>query len=228
MAELVIALDVENENKAVKLASSLKGIVNWFKVGLELFVAHGPSVVKNLKDMGFKVFLDLKFFDIPNTVANGVRSACSLDVDLLTVHCQGGERMCEAALKSGKEYSNGKLLIFGVTVLTSFAGGDLPGLKIPASHYSLELASLAAEWGLPGIVCSGLDVGEIKRLHPDLQCLCPGIRPVNYEKGDQRRVVTPAHAVSAGADFLVVGRPVIAADNPQKAAESILAEMNNI
>lgn len=227
MAELIAALDVENGEKALRLASALRGVVGWLKIGLELFTARGPSAVRDLKRLGFNIFLDLKFYDIPNTVAAGVRSAAALEADMLTVHCQGGGRMCEAALRSAAKYSGGRLLIFGVTVLTSFADGDLPGLNEPAQAYAMKLADLASQWGLPGVVCSGLEAEKIKSRNPDLLCLCPGIRPSGSGGEDQRRVVAPARAVQAGADYLVVGRPITQAADPAKAAESILEEMRN-
>lgn len=226
MPELIVALDVQTCDKALALASSLKDVVSWFKVGLELFVAHGPHVVRELKNMGRKIFLDLKFYDIPNTVAQGVRSACELEVDMLTIHCQGGRKMCEAALASAQEYSQEKLLVFGVTVLTSFSNGEMPGLKIPAAQYAFDLAGLAYQWKLPGIVCSGLEVERIKSLYPNMLCLCPGIRPQSSPAGDQRRTVTPAEAVKAGANYLVVGRPITQALDPVLAARTILKEMS--
>lgn len=225
MAELIVALDVENLDMALSIARSLKGQVGWFKLGLELFVAHGPTAVRELKKLDCKIFLDLKFYDIPNTVANGVRSACGLNVDMLTIHCQGGRRMCEAALNAANEYGSTKPLIFGVSVLTSFADGDLPGLDISARQYALTLADLASRWSLPGLVCSGQEVGKIKPIHPEMLYLCPGIRPKSASQGDQRRVVSPAEAVRAGADFLVVGRPIIEAENPALAAKGILEEI---
>lgn len=225
MAELIAALDVESGEKALRLASSLKGAVSWLKIGLELFTARGPSIVRDLKRMGFNIFLDLKFYDIPNTVAAAARSAAALEADMLTAHCQGGRRMCEAALRSAAKYSGGRLQVFGVTVLTSFADGDLPGLDISAGAYAMELADLASQWGLPGVVCSGLEAEKIKSRNPGLLCLCPGIRPSGFGGEDQRRVVSPARAVQAGADYLVVGRPIAQAADPAKAAEAILEEM---
>lgn len=225
MAELIVALDVKSADEAVSLAASLKGLVKWFKLGLELFVANGPTVVQRLKNLDCKIFLDLKFYDIPNTVANGIRSACHLEVDMLTIHCQGGQRMCEAALSAANEFGQEKPLIFGVSVLTSFAEGELPGLSIPASEYAQRLADLAYKWRLPGLVCSGQELGAIKARHPEMLYLCPGIRPGSANNGDQKRVVTPMAAVRDGADYLVVGRPIIQAENPPLAAAAILDEM---
>lgn len=225
MAELIIALDVENGEKALALAKSLQGLTSWFKIGLELFIAQGPKIVEDLKNLGFRIFLDLKLYDIPNTVAAGVRSACQLDVDMLTVHCQGGQRMCEAALETVKKYSRRETLVFGVTALTSFAEGEMPGIAVPPQEYAFELAALAADWGLHGIVCSGHEVGKISAEFPQLRCLCPGIRPKMSDHGDQRRVVSPEYAVRSGADYLVVGRPIILSTNPVELVRSINQEI---
>lgn len=227
MAELIVALDLENASKALRLAKSLEGLVNWYKVGLELFIAQGPEIVRQLKHQGARVFLDLKLYDIPNTVAAAVRSACRLDADILSLHCQGGRRMCEIAIQAAQEASAHPPLLFGVTALTSFADGEMPGISIPTVDYALELAALADAWALPGIVCSGFELPKIKSLFPRLLCLCPGIRPQAAAKSDQRRVVSPSEAVKAGADFLVVGRPISQAPNPAKAAAEILAGMNS-
>lgn len=226
MTELIIALDLPNEKKAVALARSLKGLVSWFKVGLELFVASGPRIVEDLKVLGFKVFLDLKFYDIPNTVFSGVRSACQLEVDILTIHCQGGQRMCEAALAAANDGAKSPL-IFGVTALTSFAEGEMPGISQSPEAYAFELAGKAASWGLAGIVCSGLEVQNIKKSYPELLCLCPGIRPFASHTTDQRRVVTPMEAVRRGADYMVVGRPITQAPDPQKVVETINGQIQS-
>ena len=228
MAELIVALDQASGSKALRLVSSLHGLVNWFKVGLELFTAQGPEVIRQLKSQGANVFLDLKFYDIPNTVAAAVRSACHLEADILSLHCQGGRRMCEAALNAAQEASAKPPLLFGITALTSFADGEMPGIDIPTVQYAQQLGAMANAWGLPGIVCSGFEVSKIKSLFPELLCLCPGIRPKAFASGDQRRVVSPANAVREGADFLVVGRPICQAPDPAKAAAEILAEMNCI
>lgn len=223
MASLIIALDTGNAATAKELARGLKGGIEWLKVGLELFTAVGPAIIHDLKNMGFRVFLDLKFYDIPNTVAGAVKSAMSLNVDMLTLHLQGGERMCLAARDAIGHAEKGPLL-FGVTALTSFADGEMPGINISPAQFGLDLAMNAKKWGMDGVVCSGGEVDKIRRA-ANIPCLCPGIRPVGQEKGDQRRVMTPAEAVAAGADFLVVGRPVTKAADPSAAVRDILAEM---
>ncbi|MDR2726934.1 MAG: orotidine-5'-phosphate decarboxylase, partial [Deltaproteobacteria bacterium] len=199
------------------------GKAPWMKVGLELFTREGPMVVKTLKRMGFQVMLDLKLFDIPNTVRGGVRAASWIGTDLITIHLLGGERMCRAALEERDSLEH-KPMIFGVTVLTSLEQGELP-VQADLQHLTGELAGKAAHWGLDGVVCSGLDISGIKAAHPALRCLTPGIRPAGSSDDDQRRVVTPAEAVALGADFLVVGRPITQAKNPVAAAAAILGEM---
>lgn len=225
MAELVLALDYPSAEPALGMARRVAGEVPWAKVGLELFTAAGPDVVRGLKEMGFRVFLDLKCLDIPNTVAGAVRAAAALGADLLTVHASGGRRMLQAAV-AARDETGTALQLFAVTVLTSQDASDL-GLAGPDEVAALvmERARLAAACGLDGVVCSGLEVAGIKReITPALRCLTPGIRPAGTDD-DQRRVVTPERAVRDGADLLVVGRPITRAADPAGAARAILAQM---
>ncbi len=230
--ELIVALDVQGVEEALLIAEKLQGIVPWVKVGLELFVQSGPDIIAKLKGLGFKVFLDLKMYDIPNTVHGGVLSACHMGVDLLTIHTQGGERMAKAAMQAVKQYADSTQgaipLIFGVTVLTSMEKGELPLSAQDLHPLILDLAQKAHTWGLNGVVCSGHEASDIQKLcGGELLCLCPGIRPLSKEENsdDQKRVMTPAKAVQAGARFLVVGRPIIQAEDPQQAARDILESM---
>lgn len=227
MSELVVALDYATARDALEMAGRLRGAAPWVKVGLELFTAEGPAVVRELKQLGFKVFLDLKFFDIPNTVRGAVRCAGRAGADMCNVHVLGGARMAEAA-RQGRDESNPAMLLFGVTLLTSMTEADLPletgGLQ--GSELALRLAVSAKAYYLNGVVCSGLEVAGVKAATSDgLLCLTPGIRPAGTERADQRRVVTPAEAVRSGADYLVVGRPVTGADRPERAVEEIRNEM---
>ena len=227
MAKLVVALDYTDSLDALNMANSLRGSAEWMKVGLELFTREGPRVVHTLKGMGFKVMLDLKLFDIPNTVRGGVRSACWIGADLITVHLLGGERMIRAAVDEARQTVNGTHpLVFGITVLTSMEQGELPGYEGEISSLAADLATKGADWGLHGVVCSGHEVARIKTLRPELHCLTPGIRVENNTSDDQRRVMTPAQAVAAGSDFLVVGRPVTRAADPAAAARAIVASMS--
>jgi orotidine-5'-phosphate decarboxylase len=233
MAELVVALDFKDRESALAMARSLRGAVPWVKVGLELFTAEGPTLINELKALEFKVFLDLKFFDIPNTVQGAVRSAARLGVDMVNIHALGGERMARAAMAGCAE---GALpgceppLVLAVTMLTSMGPGDLPVNDAPnPSEMALDLAVKAKQYGLNGVVCSGLEVAAVKRAcGPGFIGLTPGIRPSSSGEDDQRRVVTPAKAVADGSDYLVVGRPITGAKSPKEAALAIIGEMRAV
>lgn len=219
-APLVIALDVPKRETAISLARLLAPVTPWMKVGLELFTAAGPGVVHDLRKLGCKVFLDLKFHDIPNTVAGAVRAAVSSGASICNVHVTGGEAMCRAAAEAvatARQGGRGCILL-GVTVLTSTGGeGEIDRRVV---NYAMQ----AKAWGLDGVVCSGQEVAAVKRVVGEhFICLCPGIRPDFYaESDDQSRVLTPREAVQAGADYLVVGRPVIRAASPVQAARTII------
>lgn len=225
MAELIVALDFPDTVSALALARRLRGVVPWCKVGMELFCLAGPTVLAQLREMDFHVFLDLKFYDIPNTAAQAVRAAARGGAELLTIHIQGGERMCREAMSAAAACERPPL-VFGVTVLTSFGPGQMPGITRAPADFAGELARLADDWKLDGIVCSGQEAAAVKAHHPRLRCLCPGIRPASAAADDQCRIMTPAAAVAAGADYLVVGRPITRAADPQAAARAILDEMH--
>lgn len=231
MPELVVALDLPDAPAALDMAARLTGAVTWVKVGLELYTAQGPSILAALKDMGFNVFLDLKFLDIPNTVRGAVRSAVGAGADMLNVHASGGARMMQAARQGLDEAATpgAAPLLLAVTVLTSMDERDLPlapGRTV--ADLVLDLARAARDAGLHGVVCSGHEAGAVKAAcGPGFICLTPGIRPAGADD-DQRRVVTPARAVAAGADFLVAGRPVTRAADPRGAALSLLEQMRQI
>jgi orotidine-5'-phosphate decarboxylase len=229
MADLVIALDYPDARGALGMAERLKGADVWMKVGLELFTAEGPSLISRIKDLGFKVFLDMKFFDIPNTVRGAVRSSVRHGVDMVNIHLMGGERMARAAMEGlheGAAGSGASPILLGVTVLTSMSQEDLPkGFTTTLPETVLQLASAGNSWGIHGVVCSGHEVVAIKNsCGKGYLCLTPGIRPVALGD-DQRRTMTPAEAVQAGSDFLVVGRPVTGSDDPAQAAHAILEAM---
>ena len=230
MAELVVALDFKDADAALSMARRLRGAATWMKVGLELFTAEGPRVVQELKGMDFKVFLDLKFFDIPNTVQGAVRSAARLGVDMLNIHALGGERMAKAALTGcteGAVAGQTPPVVLAVTMLTSMGVGDLPVEGTPPpSDMALDLAVKVKQYGLAGVVCSALEAQAVKGACGDaFVCLTPGTRPAAAAAADQRRVATPAQAVRNGSDYLVVGRPVTGADSPEDAARAIVEEM---
>ncbi|KAB1443308.1 orotidine-5'-phosphate decarboxylase [Pseudodesulfovibrio senegalensis] len=230
MAELVVALDYQDAGAALGMARKLEGLVPWAKVGMELFTAEGPAIVESLKKMEFKVFLDLKFHDIPNTVKGAVRSATHMGVDMVNIHALGGRRMAEGALE-GRDMglASGQVppIVLAVTVLTSVGPDDLPLKNAPEPGVlALDLAVKAKQYGLNGVVCSALEARGIKAsCGTGFSCLTPGIRPAAMAGDDQRRVVTPAQAVRNGSDYLVVGRPVTGATDPCAAARDIMDEM---
>jgi orotidine-5'-phosphate decarboxylase len=233
MAELVLALDVPDRDTALDMVRPLRGRLTWVKVGLELFCTAGPVLVRELREMGFKVFVDLKFLDIPNTVRGAVRSAVTAGADMLTLHLLGGEDMARAALAGRDEaLQEGQEppIILGVTLLTSLGEKDLvwnttPETAEPLPDMVVRLAGLAKAWGLSGVVCSGQEAERIRREHgPDLTLLTPGIRMTDAGD-DQTRAVTPAMAVAAGSDYLVVGRPITKAADPIAALGRFLEEL---
>jgi orotidine-5'-phosphate decarboxylase len=224
---LIVALDVSDAAAAHALAARLEGSVQWFKVGLELFVAAGPAVLEPLLKRGHSVFLDLKFHDIPNTVAGAVRSAASLGVQMMTVHAGGGPAMMSAAQAALQSVENPPQLL-AVTVLTSMDSIQLNATGVhdaPSDQVQL-LANLGLAAGIRGFVCSPHEVAALRRLTgPEGVLVVPGIRPAGAGIGDQKRIATPADALRAGASFLVVGRPITQAANPAQATEAILTEM---
>ncbi len=224
MAELIVALDFDDTLDALQMATQLRKEVNWVKVGLELFITEGPRIVQTLHGMGFKVFLDLKLHDIPATVLGATRAAITSGADLLSLHIVGGQRMCEAAVQATQEAQR-EVMLFGVTVLTSLGEKELPGYTGDLGILAQHLAQAANAWGLTGVVCSGHEVERIKSKNPGLMCLTPGIRLATGNSDDQRRIMTPAQAVSNGSDFLVVGRPITRAADPVQAALDVLEDM---
>ncbi len=226
---LVVALDVPTVAQARELAAQLRGNCRWLKVGLELYLATGNAMVEELAAQGFSVFLDLKFHDIPNTVAGAVRSAASMGASLLTVHAAGGPAMLIAAAEAASALPNAPRLL-AVTVLTSMDRAQLAaiGIEILAADQVLRLARMAIVSGIQGLVCSAEEVRLLRQeLGENAQLVVPGIRPVGAAIGDQKRIATPADAIRAGASHLVVGRPITNAADPAKAAQSILNEIAN-
>lgn len=229
MAELCVALDVATEGEALTLVDRLGEPADFYKVGLELFTIAGPSVVHGLRDRGKRVFLDLKLLDIPNTVAGAVASAGRLGADLLTVHVTGGPAMLKAAAAAAPP----SLRLLGVTLLTSFPVSEVEAAwgrtLVSLRDEVLRLAELAAECRLSGVVASPLEAAALRRrLGGEFLVVTPGIRLAGGETHDQARVATPAAAVEAGADILVVGRAVTAAADPAAAFAAIRAEMAGV
>ena len=230
MAELIVALDVNTREEAVSKVKVIGESVDFYKIGLELFTAEGPDVVKAVKDLGKRVFLDLKFHDIPRTVERAVKSGGKLGVDLMTIHSVGGKAMIQAAAQAAAEFGAAAPKILAVTVLTSLDQTDLEdvGIKGRTPVEQVEaMAKFAIENGANGLVCSPKEVGNLsKLLKAGTLFITPGVRPAGAAVGDQKRVATPADAVRDGATHLVVGRPILAAEDPVAAAKAIRAEMN--
>lgn len=241
---IIVALDVPEIETALQLVGQLAPVVGAFKIGSELFTSAGPEIVRRIRATGAAVFLDLKFHDIPNTVAKAVAAATRLDVQMLTVHTCGGLVMMraaeqsaqQAALQSGRNVP----LVLGVTVLTSLESHELSevGMDENIGRQVERLATLAAKAGLRGLVCSPLEIATLRQLLPaKVQLVTPGIRTrlgeasgaawAGAEKGDdQKRTLSPREAIDAGANRLVIGRPIYAAENPRAAAEKILASLS--
>jgi orotidine-5'-phosphate decarboxylase len=218
-----VALDTTDVNQARQLAAQLRGCVGGLKLGLEFFNAHGPDGIKPFVETGLPVFLDLKYHDIPNTVAGAVRAVAGLGVSILNVHAQGGAAMMRAGLDAAKSVSPATRVI-AVTMLTSLGDEDLPSLGIqpPVADQVLRLATLARQCGLDGVVCSAHEIVRLrKELGPDFLLVVPGIRPAGAVLDDQRRVMGPAEARDAGASVLVIGRPITGAPDPAQAARDI-------
>jgi orotidine-5'-phosphate decarboxylase len=227
---LDVAFDVSSAAEAERMAEKLRGHVGVFKVGSQLFTAEGPTVARHLAALGENVFLDLKFHDIPNTVHAAAREAARMGVTMLNVHASGGRKMMEAAFKGTRQGSSGpdRPLVLAVTVLTSLGTDDLAaiGLDGDAERAAIRLARLAQVAGLDGVVASALEIAAIRQTcGPNFVIVTPGIRPTTAGTDDQTRIATAKQAIRAGADYLVVGRPITAAADPAAAADAIVAEM---
>ncbi|MCF7760730.1 MAG: orotidine-5'-phosphate decarboxylase, partial [Cephaloticoccus sp.] len=223
--DLILVLDAPSTQAVKPTLRDLQGTVRWVKIGLELFTAAGPDAVREIADMGFKVFLDLKLHDIPNTVAKAVVSVSKLPIQMLTLHTSGGREMMQWALKAQAQHAP-ELLLLGVTVLTSTGTSTLNEFGVPGSpeEQVARLGQLAVDSGMRGLVCSPLELPLLRRrLPPDITLVTPGIRPRQAPADDQSRIMTPADAAHAGANFLVVGRPIFNAPDPVAAARGILA-----
>ena len=233
MNPILVALDVESAAEAMDLANQLRGSVGGYKIGKQLFTAAGPAIVRELTGRGDRVFLDLKFHDIPNTVAGAVQSAVATGAWMVNVHASGGSAMmkaaADAAARSASALGRPKPLIIGVTVLTSMTDAALReiGVQRPMIEQVVHLAKLAKASGLDGVVASPQETRAIRdACGSEFQIVTPGIRPADQQgKDDQARTLTPAEAIAAGATYLVIGRPITAAPNPREAAERIAATL---
>lgn len=227
--KLILALDLPDRESALKILDGLRGKLEWVKIGLQMYLKYGANFVREVSGMGFKIFLDLKLFDIPNTVASAVESVSALPVSMLTIHASGGREMMRKAVESAAE-RNPELLILGVTVLTSFDADSLAetGVELEPEWQVEKLAKLAVDSGLKGLVCSPLEIEGLRSILPeDTVLVTPGIRPSGSSADEQKRIMTPADAARAGSDFIVVGRPILKAENPAFAVSKILEEIAN-
>ena len=230
---IILALDVPTREAALALAEQVKDRVGGFKIGMELYNACGPAILKEFQDMGAKVFVDLKFHDIPNTVASAVRVLTRLDAWMFNVHASGGREMMEEAAKAAREEAEAlgrpRPILLAVTVLTSMNLEQLNEVGVAAATVEeqvVRLAKMAQECGLDGVVCSPKEAAAIRRtLGKDFILVTPGIRPAWSAAGDQKRITTPKDALKLGSTYMVIGRPITRADDPAAAAEKIIAEL---
>ncbi|MGD0614518.1 MAG: orotidine-5'-phosphate decarboxylase [Verrucomicrobiota bacterium] len=231
---IIAALDVSTAEAALELAQKIAPSVGGFKIGSELFTSAGPEIVRRVRALGAAVFLDLKFHDIPNTVSKAVAAAVRLDVQMLTIHAVGGTAMLKAAEKAAQESAwqlgHAPPLVLGVTVLTSLDSNALSeiGLDPNVARQVRRLANMANKAGLRGLVCSPLEVADLRQtLPPSTQLVTPGVRVETNPADDQRRTLSPREAIAAGANWLVVGRPIYAAPDPRAAAEALWTSLNS-
>jgi orotidine-5'-phosphate decarboxylase len=225
---LIVALDVSSAAAAQKIVAAVGDSALTYKVGMQLFTAEGPRVVRDLVSSGRRVFLDLKYHDIPTTVAAATREAAELGAGMITVHAAGGGKMLRAAVDAARSV-NPALMVLGVTVLTSLDDQDLDkiGIRARVVDQVLRLGALALSGGCQGVVASALEASELRSgLGEDFLIVTPGVRPAGKDHGDQSRVVTPAEAIAAGASYIVVGRPITGASNPGSEARAILEQMS--
>lgn len=225
---IIVALDYPDQQAALAMAAQLDPALCRVKVGKELFTRCGPAVIEALHRQGFEVFLDLKFHDIPNTTAQAVRAAAELGVWMVNVHASGGRRMMEAAREQLEQVNGRRTLLIAVTVLTSMERADLAeiGVDVEPMEQVVRLAQLTHSAGLDGVVCSAREVQAIRAAtEQPFALVTPGIRPADAEQGDQRRIMTPAAAISAGSDYLVIGRPITRAQSPAAVAAQIQQEV---
>lgn len=229
--KIVVAMDFDNAEQCIAMAKRLSPLDCRLKVGKELFTACGPHIIEQLSALGFEIFLDLKFHDIPNTTAKAVKAAAELGVWMVNVHASGGERMMTAAREILEQVSGKRPLLIAVTVLTSMEANDLAGVGINFSPEDqvMRLASLTQQCGLDGIVCSAQEASVMRsRFGSDFCLVTPGIRLDSSPADDQRRTMTPSAAIQAGSSYLVIGRPITQSADPVATCQSIIASLHNV
>lgn len=232
----IVALDLPDLNKAHQMVQRLGDSIEWYKIGSVLFTREGPAALTMLKDAGKKIFLDLKYHDIPNTVAGAIRQCVHIGIDMLTIHASGGFAMIARAVETAQTEAAAcgatTPKIIAVTLLTSIDSSDLRNdfeIHLSPEELTKRLVGLAQQAGAHGIVCSPNELAMIRsHFSPDLIAITPGVRPAWSQKSDQKRVMTPLEAAQAGADYLVIGRPILQADDPKQAAETILHEIREV
>ncbi len=225
--KLILALDVPDRDAALAILEKTRGSLEWVKIGLQMYLKYGGAFVREVASMGYKVFLDLKLYDIPNTVASAVESLGDLPINMLTIHASGGEEMMKFATEAARK-SNPNLTVLAVTVLTSFDAEGLAKTGVAANPQSQVelLAKLAVQSGVGALVCSPLEIEPLRKILPaEVKLITPGIRPAGADLNEQKRVMTPELAAKAGADYIVVGRPILKAQDPAEAARAIIAEL---
>lgn len=228
---VIVALDYPNAASALAIVDKLSPELCHLKVGKELFTRAGPDLVRELNQRGFRVFLDLKFHDIPNTVAQACRAAADLGVWMVNIHAQGGRKMMQAARDALADYGDQRPLLIAVTVLTSLSAEDLAELGMQGSPADnvMRLARLTQDSGLDGVVCSAQEAALLRKsLAAEFQLITPGVRPAGAATDDQRRVMTPSDAIRAGANYLVIGRPITQASDPISVLKMINADIRDL
>lgn len=223
--KIIVALDTPDTTSALRLTDALADSVSWVKIGLQLFTAEGPPIVRLMRERGYKIFLDLKFHDIPNTTREAIRSVVALGADMTTIHLSGGTTMIREAVNATQ---GSPLLVLGVSVLTSMTEKELHGIGIPTgpADQVKTLVALGVENNLHGVVCSPLEITKLRQhFGNNLTIVTPGVRPAGSANDDQSRIMTPADAIRAGADYLVVGRPITKSPSPRDAAQKIIEEI---
>jgi orotidine-5'-phosphate decarboxylase len=233
--ELIVALDYQKADKALQLVDELKGLPILYKVGFELFMGGGPDVVRELVHRKARVFLDLKFHDIPNTVARAARQAALLHVEMFTVHLAGGSNMLRAVAQELAEIEQIRPKMLGVSVLTSFddvrwaeVTKSLTGHAVEVSDSVNGLVEHSVAWGADGVVCSAWELESLRASYPTLYTVVPGIRPEGADADDQARVMTPAQAHAAGASAIVMGRPITESQDPRRTGERVLKDLSTL
>lgn len=228
-SEIIVAIDVPTPEEITPIINTLADSISFYKVGLELFISAGPAAFAPFKAANKKIFLDLKLHDIPRTVANAVKTAAAHNVEILTVHAGGGSTMLKAAAEAARECGANAPKLVAVTTLTSLDNNDLKemGIARELKEHTLALGKMAIDAGIDGLVCSPHEAADFRKIIGNAPILItPGIRPAGGDAADQKRIATPTMAVEAGSSYLVIGRPILAADNPREAAATMVAEVN--